>query len=125
MTSLSSLHMVEETGRKPPDVLGEAFFKRQLPRRGPSSATLFIIGAISIAFGFYTVYASLPFQMHLESERQKRRMLIVPFLQAEEDRKYVEELENLYKKESEIMKDRSDWKVGGSPYLTSGDRRRL
>ena len=43
-------------------------------------------------------------------------MSILPFIQAEEDRKLIAEINESNKVEAEIMKDVPGWKVGESSY---------
>jgi NADH dehydrogenase (ubiquinone) 1 alpha subcomplex subunit 13 len=51
-------------------------------------------------------------------EARKARYAMVPLLQAEEDRWYVEREREIMKKEAAIMKNVSGWKVGQSVYFS-------
>eukprot|EP00559_Dactyliosolen_fragilissimus_P009310 CAMPEP_0184855554 /NCGR_PEP_ID=MMETSP0580-20130426/764_1 /TAXON_ID=1118495 /ORGANISM="Dactyliosolen fragilissimus" /LENGTH=134 /DNA_ID=CAMNT_0027350095 /DNA_START=56 /DNA_END=460 /DNA_ORIENTATION=+ len=104
------------------DVAPEGGFKKidtirsSFPRRGPKGWQLWAGSATLIAYGFYQIG-----QTNIENNKEKMherkaRYGILPILQAEADREYLErEYVNL-KKEAEIMKGVNGWEVGASPY---------
>ena len=70
----------------------------------------------AVCYGYYAVGQGNLRNAELSKEKQIARAEIVPFLQAEEDRRYCKNMEIANQKEREIMKNVPNWKVGESVY---------
>ena len=68
----------------------------------------------AVCYGYYAVGQGNLRNAELSKEKQIARAEIVPFLQAEEDRRYCKNMEIANQKEREIMKNVPNWKVGES-----------
>merc|ERR1711907_533451 len=95
-------------------------YRRDMAVRGPSGFTMFVGAAAIMAYGFYKVGQGNIKRREEHEEKLVARHNLVPFLQAEEDRRYVAAKAATVAKEAEIMKDVPGWKVGESVY--SGGR---
>ena len=71
-----------------------------------------------VVCGFYKVgQGNIKRRKRLQDTRE-RRMAIIPFLQAEDDERYVKELKEYVAKEAYIMRDVPGWVPGQSVYNT-------
>jgi NADH dehydrogenase (ubiquinone) 1 alpha subcomplex subunit 13 len=86
--------------------------------RGPSGLQLWVGSSLLIAWGFYRVGVMNQERSNEKLEERKARFMMASYLQAEEDRWYVERENEIRAKEAEIMKNVSGWKVGESVYLS-------
>ena len=62
---------------------------RNVPKRGPSGTVLFLGVATMMTYGFYKVISGNQIHRRLENEKMSARIALVPFLQAEEDRREI------------------------------------
>lgn len=69
-------------------------------------------------YGFSRVGAYNKEQAEEKYRRREARYAMAPILQAEEDRMYAAREQKIREQEAEIMKNRPDWKVGESVYVT-------
>lgn len=90
--------------------------RRNLPRNvGPSATFLFLSGAVVMAYGFWRVGTFNVHRRELLEERQQVRAALVPFLQAEEDQRYLEARARWEAWESKVMEHIPDWKEKNEP----------
>lgn len=104
----------------PPGGFPSVRFARRIPSTGPTGFTLFALGTVIMAYGFVKVGETNKHRNFLSAEKMAARRNLYPMLQAEEDRRYVENIEIAKEKEALIMKDVPGWKVGENVY--SGKR---
>ena len=64
-----------------------------------------VIVALQVCYGYYQVIQSNIERRKLKEERRERRAAILPFLQAEEDIKYLREYSKYLDEEKRVMKD--------------------
>mmetsp|Transcript_1643 Transcript_1643/g.3318 ORF Transcript_1643/g.3318 Transcript_1643/m.3318 type:complete len:146 (-) Transcript_1643:217-654(-) len=100
----------------PPGGFPAIRFGRRIANTGPSGAFVFGVGALVIGFGFYKVGQTNLETRALKAEVKAARQTLLPLLQAEEDRRYVEHKKDLDKAEGAIMKGVKNWKVGENVY---------
>lgn len=91
---------------------------RGLQLKGPSSAAILIGGTAFMAWGWYKLHMSNKRNRYYEWRKVEARIGIVPMLQAEEDRRYLQWVRDCRAEEAEIMKDVPGWEVGQSVYHT-------
>ena len=70
----------------------------------PQGLTLFAVGAAIMAYGFYKVGQGNKARRWVKHEQLERRLALVPFLQAEEDRRWVNAKAEFDATEAEVMK---------------------
>ena len=106
----------QDTYRKLPFEVTD--FSRKLPTRGPSGLTLYLGMLLISGWGFYRFGQGVHIENQCVREERKRRMALIPFLQAEQDRKYLrwEKLED--EAEEKIMKDVPGWEPMRSTFYT-------
>lgn len=85
-------------------------------RRGPHGAVLFGAAAAVIVGGFYLVGQGNLERRADAEEARTARTNILACLQAEEDRRYVQQYAAQRAEEEEVMKNVPGWKVGESVY---------
>lgn len=73
----------------PPGGFPAVRFARRIPSTGPSGLTLFAVTGGLIAWGLYRVGQHNIERRGLKAENLAARVALVPFLQAEEDRRWV------------------------------------
>jgi NADH dehydrogenase (ubiquinone) 1 alpha subcomplex subunit 13 len=76
------------------------------------------VSAAIMAYGFYQVGQSNRGRRAVRAETMEARASLVPFLQAEEDRRWVKANQRFLAKQAEVMKDVPEFKVGESVYKT-------
>lgn len=64
-------------------------YARRIPSTGPTGITLFAVSGIIMAYGFYKVGQGNHARRIEKEEMMSARKSLVPFLQAEEDRRYA------------------------------------
>jgi NADH dehydrogenase (ubiquinone) 1 alpha subcomplex subunit 13 len=84
-------------------------YKRYLPKRGPSGLTIFTIGTIISAIGWYKVSLANEERREIRREKIWSRIHLIPLLQAETDRDLYRRLQHAKEREAEIMKDVPGW----------------
>jgi len=105
----------------PPGGYKKIDFGRYLPERGPKGWQLWAGATLTILYGFYQVGKTNQARIQQKMQERKVRYALMPLMQAEADREYMErELVNL-RREAEIMKDVVDekgnkWVPGSSPF---------
>ena len=90
--------------------------RRVLPRRGPSGAMLFAVAAGIIGYGFSRVGAGNKARRALAVEKREARVSMLPFLQAEDDARYVKEKAKFDAMEADLMKAVPGWEAGKKVY---------
>lgn len=88
----------------PPGGFSSVRYARRVPNTGPTGVTLFAIGGIVMAYGFYRVGQGNHARREEKSEIIKARKALVPFLQAEEDRRWAEAHDAFLKREEAALK---------------------
>jgi NADH dehydrogenase (ubiquinone) 1 alpha subcomplex subunit 13 len=73
----------------PPGGFPSIRYARRIPSTGPTGVTLFAVGAVVMAYGFYKVGQSNHARRNERQEIVSARKALVPFLQAEEDARWV------------------------------------
>ncbi|KAL4444624.1 hypothetical protein ABPG77_002441 [Micractinium sp. CCAP 211/92] len=116
MKSVKDMPVVQDG--PPPGGFPAVRYARRVPSTGPSGITLFAVGAAIMAFGFYKVGQSNRERRAIKAANYEARAALVPFLQAEEDRRWVNANRTFQAKQAEIMKNVPDYKVGESVYKT-------
>lgn len=71
----------------PPGGFPAIRYARRVPSTGPTGITLFAVGASIMAYGFYKVGQGNHIRRAETAEKMEARKSLVPFLQAEEDRR--------------------------------------
>mmetsp|Transcript_5810 Transcript_5810/g.14882 ORF Transcript_5810/g.14882 Transcript_5810/m.14882 type:complete len:145 (-) Transcript_5810:219-653(-) len=102
----------------PPGGYPEVKYKKNIPPKGPSN--LVLIGSVSavVAYGWYFTIQNIYARNRLKVEQTDIRMTILPYLQAEEDQRYLEVKALSDAKERELMADVPGWEVGKSTFDT-------
>lgn len=75
----------------PPGGFPAIRYARRVPSTGPTGFTLFAVSSVIMAYGFYRVGQGNKQRRWLKAEKEFARKALVPFLQAEEDRRWVGE----------------------------------
>lgn len=103
----------------PPNGYPRLDFSQRLPPRRISGLGIFLIVGAMVTYGFSKVISGNV--QDREDRKQKRRMraTLLPFLQAEEDVRYVNKLAQYQEFERIIMKDVDGWEVGKNHYHTT------
>jgi len=111
----------------PPGGYKDIDFRKKLP--GPRMSGLGIFLAVTgiVSFGFYKVIQGNYAKRELNAEKRFVRATLLPFLQAEEDARFLREQARNLELERRIMQGVPGWEVGKSPYHTTwmppGDNR--
>ncbi len=98
----------------PPGGYPEFRFSRALRNGGPPGWALWLGGVGVVAYGFSTVIRGNRRRNAMKRENREARYCILPYLQAEWDRNYVEEKKSKDEIEERIMGHVDGWKVGES-----------
>ncbi|PRW60799.1 NADH dehydrogenase [ubiquinone] 1 alpha subcomplex subunit 13-B [Chlorella sorokiniana] len=116
MKSVKDMPIVQDG--PPPGGFPAIRYARRVPSTGPSGFTLFAVGAAVMAYGFYKVGQSNRQRRGEKAEHFGARAALVPFLQAEEDRRWVNANQRFVARQAEVMKNNPDYKPGESVYKT-------
>lgn len=73
----------------PPGGFPSIRYARRVPSSGPTGVTLFAVGAVVMAYGFYKVGQGNHARKEEKKEMLRARKALIPFLQAEEDSRWV------------------------------------
>lgn len=103
MQSVKDMPVVQDG--PPPGGFPAIRYGRRIPNTGPSGIALFTAGTIIMAYGFYRVGQGNRQRRSERREKMDARRTLVPFLQAEEDRRFVKEYAIFKEKESALLKD--------------------
>jgi len=71
----------------PPGGFPAVRYARRIPSTGPTGFAMFAVGGIIMAYGFYRVGQGNRIRRQEADELLQARRALVPFLQAEEDRR--------------------------------------
>lgn len=91
---------------------------RRLPGPRMSGAAMFLAVGGMMSFGFYKVIESNTERRELKKEKREMRAALIPFLQAEEDARFVQRRNEV--KEREVLIMGEGWEGAKSPYSTPG-----
>ena len=100
----------------PPGGFPAIRYARRVPSSGPTGTALFAVTAALMGYGFYKVGQTNIERRALKEEKRAVRAALVPVLQAEEDRRFVEAQAAAQEREAKIMGKVPGWKVGERPY---------
>merc|ERR1712216_35170 len=100
----------------PPGGFPSIRFGRRIANTGPSGAFVFGVSALVMGFGFYKVGQTNMETRALRAEVKAARQTLMPLLQAEEDRRFLEYRKGLLEAEETIMKGVKGWKAGDNVY---------
>ena len=92
-----------------------------------SGISMFLVVGAMVTYGCSKVVEGNNKRRELKGERRFVRATLLPFLQAEEDARYLREWARNLELERRIMQGVEGWEVGKSPYHTTwmppGDNR--
>ncbi|KAK1290008.1 NADH dehydrogenase [ubiquinone] 1 alpha subcomplex subunit 13-A [Acorus calamus] len=100
----------------PPGGFPPVRYARRIPTKGPSAVAIFLAAFGAFSYGMYQVGKGNKIRRALKEEKYAARRAILPILQAEEDKRFVEQYKKYLDEEARIMKDVPGWKVGESVY---------
>ena len=105
----------------PPGGYPSVRYARRIPSTGPTGMAFFGAYLGAMVYGFYQVGQGNARRRGLKEEKLTARAVLIPFLQAEEDRRYVAAAKERRASEDEIMADVPGWKSGdqGAVYNTT------
>ena len=125
MTTRQSTNYIQDL--PPPGGYKPLEFTKKVPGPRLSGLAIFAIVGGMVAFGFSKVIEGNNKRRELKAERRFVRSTLLPFLQAEEDARYLREWAHNIELERRIMSGVPGWEVGKSPYNTTwmppGDNR--
>eukprot|EP01111_Echinosteliopsis_oligospora_P019343 TRINITY_DN932_c0_g1_i1.p1 TRINITY_DN932_c0_g1~~TRINITY_DN932_c0_g1_i1.p1 ORF type:complete len:127 (-),score=32.85 TRINITY_DN932_c0_g1_i1:55-435(-) len=86
--------------------------------RGPTGLQFagMIVASTVIGFGLY--FRQRNNYRLIQERNQREKLAVVPYLQAETDRRYLKQLKKEQDEEAAVMKDVPGWVVGESVYKT-------
>lgn len=105
----------------PPGGYPSVRYARRIPSTGPTGIAFFGAYLGAMVYGFYQIGQGNARRRGLKEEKQLARAVLIPFLQAEEDRRYAAALAERVKAEDKIMAGVPGWKSGdqGTVYNTT------
>lgn len=116
----------------PPGGYPSVRYARRVPSTGPTGAAFFGAYLGAMVYGFYQIGQGNARRRGVKEEKLTARAVLVPFLQAEEDRRYVDATKKRTEAEDKIMAGKSGWKSGDQgvvynttwlpPYATNAPR---
>lgn len=93
-------------------------FARRVPSSGPSGLTLFAVTGFIMGWGLYKAGQGNKERRLLKAEKLDARKALLPFLQAEEDRRFVKAYSSFQQRQAEVMKDVPGYNADESVYKT-------
>lgn len=102
----------------PPGGYPSIKYKSSIPAKGPSNLGLLAGLGAFLCYGWYFTIDSIHMRNRLKIETYDTRMSLLPYLQAEEDQRYVEVRAVLDRKEAELMADVPGWEVNKPTFET-------
>lgn len=117
MKSIKDMPVVQDG--PPPGGFPSVRIARRIPSTGPGGFTLFAVSAGVMAYGFYLVGQTNHERKAIRAEKLAARAVLVPVLQAEEDRRWADQKKQFTEAEARIMKDVPGWKAGESVYSST------
>ncbi|KAJ7562310.1 hypothetical protein O6H91_03G063700 [Diphasiastrum complanatum] len=100
----------------PPGGFPAVRYARKIPNTGPGGVAVFLVSSVVIGWGLYQVGQGNLHRRALKAEKLAARKAILPFIQAEEDERFVKEWRNKLEEEARIMANVPGWKVGENVY---------
>lgn len=94
-------------------------YARRIPNTGPTGVALFGAYLGALVYGFYQIGQGNARRGVIKKEKLKARAVLIPFLQAEEDRRYVVANAARVAQEEKIMANVEGWKSGKNVYHTT------
>ena len=94
-------------------------YARRIPSTGPSGFALFGAYCAAAVYGFYQIGQGNKHRRKVLDEKHNARAILVPFLQAEEDRRYVKDYRELKERENTVMKNVQGWNPEAKTYKTT------
>merc|ERR1712159_746727 len=91
-------------------------YARRIPSTGPSGFALFGAYCAAAVYGFYQIGQGNKHRRKVLDEKHNARAILVPFLQAEEDRRYVKDYRELKERENTVMKNVQGWNPEAKTY---------
>jgi NADH dehydrogenase (ubiquinone) 1 alpha subcomplex subunit 13 len=116
MSSVKDMPLLQDG--PPPGGFPGVRYARRIPNTGPHGYTVFAIAVAAVSYGFYQVGQGNKVRAAYKQEKLDARLAVVPFLQAEEDARFVRAKQRLDAQEAEIMKNVPGWEAGSSVYHT-------
>lgn len=110
--SVKDLPILQDT--PPPGGFPAIRIDRRLPSTGPAGATIFAVGAVVSAYGYYKLYHHIQQRKADRLDLELTRAPVIPVLQAEDDIKWVARRKVELDEESRVMKHVPGWVVGAS-----------
>eukprot|EP00250_Pteridium_aquilinum_P000043 c10056_g1_i2 orf=285-716(-) len=114
MSSLKEMPVLQDG--PPPGGFPAVRYARKIPNSGPGGVAVFLVSAAVISYGFYQVGQGNMKRRALKQEKYEARKAILPFIQAEEDARFLRDRQKFLDEEAEIMANVPGWKVGASVY---------
>ncbi|KAG0596145.1 hypothetical protein M758_UG228400 [Ceratodon purpureus] len=114
MSSVKEMPVLQDG--PPPGGFPAVRYARRIVNSGPSGATVLLVSSVIIGWGMYQVGQGNIFRRGFKAEKLAARQAIVPFLQAEEDARFVREKNKLLEEEAKVMAHVPGWKVGENVY---------
>mmetsp|Transcript_34842 Transcript_34842/g.85313 ORF Transcript_34842/g.85313 Transcript_34842/m.85313 type:complete len:146 (-) Transcript_34842:79-516(-) len=102
----------------PPGGYPSVRYARRIPNTGPTGIAFFGAYLGAMVYGFYQIGQGNAERRGLKEEKLMARAILIPFLQAEEDRRYVAAKARDDKWEAHIMRNVPGWEVGKNVYNT-------
>lgn len=103
MQSVKDMPVVQDG--PPPGGFPAIRYARRVPSTGPTGFTLFAVGGIVMAYGFYRVGQGNIARREETKELLQARKSLVPFLQAEEDRRWYKAYKHFREREADVLKN--------------------
>jgi len=95
-------------------------YGRRIPSTGPTGAALLAVYAGMFTYGFYQIGQGNKARRATKEEKITARSVIVPFLQADEDRRYVKAWREKVANEAAIMSNVEGWDAESKRKSASG-----
>jgi len=89
----------------PPGGFPSVRYARRVPSTGPTGLTLFAVGSVVMAYGFYRVGQGNHARREEKQEIFRARKALIPFLQAEEDRRWVKSYSEFSERQQKALKN--------------------
>lgn len=102
----------------PPGGFPSIRYARRVPNTGPTGVTIFVVSTVVMAYGFYRVAVGNHERRALREDKMAARRAVVPFLQAEEDRRWVKAKREAVRIEEQLMRNVPGWVPGENVYKT-------
>ena len=94
-------------------------YARRIPSTGPSGFALFGAYCAAAVYGFYQIGQGNKHRRKVLDEKHNARAILVPFLQAAEDRRYAKDCREIRERENRVMKNVRGWNPEAKTYKTT------